>query len=150
MSVEGQSFYPGEAATPQELLALANEYRAAGEALLPIGRRGVPRSRAPYRLVAIHALELYLNAYLLSAGHSPMALRRLHHDFTSRTRLTLEAKLILRKRTLTHLMSLSEKREYLATRYDPAPSAASELNRLAATLAEVAGKVSNFINRSAS
>ena len=145
MSAEGQKLYPGEAASPCEVLALANEYRRAAEALLPIGSRRSPLSRAPYRLIAIHAIELYLNAYLLAAGHSPIEVRRLQHDFGSRTRYAAGSKLVLKKRTQTHLNRLSERREYLTTRYDCAPTETSELNRLAASLAEVAEKVSALV-----
>lgn len=146
MLVEGQKFYPGESATPRQIAALADEYRQAADALLKTGRRGVPLSRAPYRFVAIHAIELYLNALLLAGGCPSADLRRMHHDLTSRSALAVD-RLRLRKRTLAHLATLSETREYLTTRYAPEATITSELNRLAATLAEVAGKVGAFIER---
>ncbi len=96
--------------------------------------------------MAIHAVELYLNAMLLAAGHPPVELRRMHHDLASRAELA-SAKLALRRRTLEHLLILSRTREYLTTRYDPGATAASELNRLAATLAEVGEKVTAFLQR---
>jgi hypothetical protein len=145
MSVEGQKFYPGETATPRQVVCLADEYRQAADALLANGRRGAPRSRAPYRFLAIHAIELYLNALLLTGGCASADLRRMHHDLSSRTRLAVAGSLHLRKRTLAHLATLSETREYLTTRYAPEASMASELNRLAATLAEVGEKVTRFI-----
>lgn len=147
MSVEGQSFYPGESATPQQILDLANEYRRAADALLQNGRRRAPLSWAPFRLVATHAIELYLNALLLAAGHPSAKLRGLQHDLASRTRFALSAELILRKRTLMHLESLSRTREYLTTRYDPAASSTSQLNRLSATLSEVADKVASLVEQ---
>lgn len=73
--------------------------------------------------------------------------RGLQHDFATRTELAIVAGLRLRRRTILHLRGLSETREYLITRYDPALSAASQLNRLAATLEEVAQKVTNIIKR---
>lgn len=149
MSIERQQFYPGESATPQQIVDLADEYRRAADALLGIGRPGQPLSRAPYRLVAIHAVELYLNAFLLAAGHPSAKLRGLHHNLAARTQFALGAKLPLRKRTAEHLCRLSETREYLIIRYDPATPARSELNRLAATLTEVAEKVRVLIDRSA-
>jgi HEPN domain-containing protein len=145
MSVEGQNLYPGEAAAPEQILLLANEYRLAAELLITAGRRGEPLSRSPYRLVAIHAIELYLNAFLLASGHSPSKLRGLHHNLSLRTELALNAKLSLRKLTLIHLQALSETREYLVTRYDPVAAQSSELNRLAATLAEIACKVAGYL-----
>jgi hypothetical protein len=148
MSAEGQRLYPGEAASACEVLALAHEYRRAAEALLPTGRRRSPLSRAPYRLVAIHAIELYLNACLLAAGHSPIEVRRLQHDFGSRTQRAIETRLVLKKRTRDHLNRMSDRRENLTTRYDCAPTETSELNRLAASLAEVAEKVSAMVGAS--
>jgi HEPN domain-containing protein len=148
MSLEGQQFYPGETATPRQILKLADEYRLAAEALWKAGRPRQPLSRAPYRLIAIHAVELYLNAFLLAVGHPAPKLRGLHHDFAGRTRLALDAKLRLKKLTMEHLEQLSATREYLITRYDPATTAASELTRLAATLAEVAHKVRPLVVRS--
>lgn len=149
MSVECQKFYPGETATPRQVLLLANEYRRAAEALMQIGRRREPLSRAPYRLVAIHAIELYLNALLLASGHPSARLRGLHHDLAARSDFALDFKLNLRKRTLAHLHRLSNNREYLVTRYDPEASASSQLNRLAATLTEVAEKVTKVIDAAA-
>lgn len=147
MSVEGQKFYPGETATPQQIVLLANEYRRAAGALRQTGRRRQPISLAPYRFVALHAIELYLNAVILAAGHPSAKLRGLHHDLASRTEFAPIAKLSLRARTLKHLKILSETREYLVTRYDPAMSEASELNRLVATLTEVADKVVGLFDR---
>lgn len=148
MSIEGQKIYPGDTATPQQIVLLANEYRLAADALRQTARRREPISLAPYRFVAIHAIELYLNAVLLAAGHPSAKLRGLHHDLASRTTFPPIAKLNLRTRTLEHLRSLSETREYLVTRYDPAASSASQLNRLAATLHEIAEKVTGFVKPS--
>ncbi len=148
MSIEGQKFpYPGAVASLEQMLTLAEEYRRAAHALLPTGRRKRPLSRAPYRLVAIHALELYLNALLLATGHPMARIRGLQHDFATRAELALAAGLGLRKRTILHLRGLSETREYIITRYDPGLSAASQLNRLAATLEEVAEKVTTIVKR---
>ena len=127
------------------MLRLADEYRQAAHALLPIGRRRQPLSRAPYRLVAIHAVELHLNALLLTTGLPTARIRGLQHDFATRTELAIAAGLNLRRRTILHLRGLSETREYLITRYDPGLTAASQLNRLAATLEEVAEKVTAIV-----
>lgn len=146
MTIEGQKFYPGATATPEQLIQLASEYRSAAEMLSQRGRRGQPMSRAPFRLVAIHAIELYLNALVLKLGHPPDKVRGMHHDLAARAELAMAANLKLRKRTLLHLQVLSHKREYLITRYDPAVSAASELNRLTATLKEIADKVTCMVS----
>jgi hypothetical protein len=147
MSVEGQKFFPGDEATPRQVLELADEYRRAADSLLPMGRRGRPLSRAPFRLAAIHAIELYLNAFLMACGHSSAYLRGLHHDLTSRRTLAAGAGLHLRKKTSRHLDAVSEAREYLVMRYGPEMTgAASQPNRLEATLNEVAEKVSKQVN----
>ena len=151
MSIEGQKFsYPGAVASPRQVLGLAEEYRRAAHALLPTGRRKQPLSHAPYRLVAIHSLELHLNALLLATGHPTARVRGLQHDFATRTDLAIAAGINLRKRTILHLRGLSETREYLITRYDPELSASSQLNRLAATLEEVAEKVATIVKQSES
>jgi hypothetical protein len=147
MSFEGQKFYPGAVATPSQMLSLAEEYRQAAHALLRTGRPGHPLSRAPYRLVAIRSLELHLNALLLATGLPLAKVRGLQHDFATRTELAMAAGLKLKTRTILHLRGLSETREHLVTRYDPALSAASQINRLAATLEEVAEKVATLIKR---
>ncbi|OQW45318.1 MAG: hypothetical protein A4S16_13790 [Proteobacteria bacterium SG_bin6] len=147
--MEGKRFYPGERATADQLLSLAAEYRRSAETLLPAGRNGVPLSWAPYRLVAIHAIELYLNAYLIAAGHPHAAVRGLRHDTASRAELAMLAKVDLRRRTVAHLRFLSANREYLVTRYDPAPSSTSisQLTRLRATLNEVAEKIDKLARK---
>lgn len=141
MSIEGTRSYPGEGANPSQILLLADEYRTAAESLRLVGRRGAPLSSAPYRFLAIQAIELYLNALLLNSGYPAKGLRGLHHDLAKRTQLAVGAKLVLRKRTACHLENLSLTREYLVIRYDPAHPAGSQLNRLSATLTEVAEKV---------
>ncbi len=123
--------------------ALAHEYRKASDVLLGLGRRGAPLSRAPFRLTAIHAIELYLNAFLLERGHPAAFIRGLQHNLSERAELALSGGLSLRKRTAEHLRSLSAGREYLTSRYAPERSETmSQINRLMATLEEVANKVS--------
>lgn len=137
--------YPGEAATPAQIEALADEYRKASMVLLDLGRRGAPLSRAPFRLTAIHAIELYLNAFLLTRGHAPAEIRALQHNLWKRADLAIAFGLNLRKRTAEHLRSLSAAREYLVSRYGPELSATmSQINRLEATLNEVANKVTKL------
>jgi len=139
--------YPGAFASPSEVLQLATEYREAAELLATRGRRGRPISRAPYRLAAIHAVELYLNAFLLHSGLEHGRVRGLQHDLAARTDLSLECGLQLRKRTATHLRTMAAAREYLVSRYGPELSSSlSQLNRLSATLNEVAGKVGPIVS----
>ncbi|HWV43196.1 MAG TPA: hypothetical protein VN004_16345, partial [Pseudorhodoplanes sp.] len=67
--------YPGGNASAEQVFRLAEEYRTAANALAKIARPGVPLSRAPFRLIAIHAIELYLNALLLIEGEKPCKVR---------------------------------------------------------------------------
>lgn len=139
--------YPGSLASPREVLRLAAEYHEAAQLLAKRGRKGQPISRAPYRLTAIHAVELYLNAFLLHSGLEHGRVRGLQHDLAARTDLSLKHGLQLRKRTATHLRTMAAAREYLVSRYGPELSSSlSQLNRLSATLAEVAGKVEPIIS----
>ncbi|MER9545693.1 hypothetical protein NKI72_27205 [Mesorhizobium sp. M0437] len=141
--------YPGELASPLQVHELAEEYRKAATMLLRLGRPGKPLTRAPFRLSAIHAIELYLTALLLHRGRSPNQIRKMQHDLSARTELALEAGLRLRAKTAQHLHSLSQNREYLVTRYGPELAAtASQINRLTATLDEVAAKVTILIGLS--
>ncbi len=137
---------PGESATPVELKKLADEYIEAARLLHDHNHRRGPLAWAPYRLSAIHAIELHLNALLLHAGHSPSSVRGLHHNLSARTEMATTAGLKLRKRTMAHLHAINANREYLVSRYSPEPVGTSEINRLLATLNEVASKVSRIID----
>jgi hypothetical protein len=129
-----------------QVLELADEYRRAAENLMTTGRKGKPLSRAPYRLAAIHAIELYLNAFLMTCGKSSSTLRGLHHDLRRRREYAREAGLSLKRKTAEHLDAVSDAREYLVMRYGPEMSGkVSHLNRMGATLNEVAKKVSKHL-----
>jgi len=143
MATQSQSQpYPGERATADEIFRLAEEYRRAASSLIDIRRPGQPFSRAPYHLTAIHAIELYLNAFLLSQGLKPCDLRKLQHDLSARISHELSAGLDLRNRTAAHLSDLSERREYLISRYGTDQmTTVSQINRLQATLEEIQSKV---------
>ncbi|GHD99175.1 hypothetical protein GCM10008024_05500 [Allgaiera indica] len=135
--------YPGSTAAPEDIVALADEYRRAAIALMESGRKGEPLSRAPGRLCAIHAIELYLNAFLLVGGTPPEQVRSHFHNLAARAEKAIDSGLILRKRTAEHLRKMTETREYLVSRYGPEmTSTLSELNRLMATLEEVSKKTS--------
>jgi len=150
MSIEGQKIYPGEEATALQVLMLADEYRKAAETLSPTGRRGKPLSRAPYRLVAIHAIELYLNALMLSRGLAPAKVRGLHHNMAARALFARTNGLSLRQATISHLVKLSESREYQCSRYGAETTESlSQPNRLAATLTEIGDKVAKALKKEA-
>jgi hypothetical protein len=133
--------FPGDAATASQIRALADEYRKAAIVLIPHGKAGKPLSRAPFRLIAIHAIELYLNAYLLEKNKSGCEIRSMRHSLRARVDAALEHGLVLRIKTAAHIRALEDCREYLISRYGPELiSTATQLNRLIATLNEVAEK----------
>ena len=143
---EDHKAYPGELATPEDIRRLAAEYQKAAHYLLEFGQRGNPLSRAPYRLSAIHAIELYLNALLLHKGHKASRVRGLQHDLAARVDLAITSGLQLRIRTLAHLHTITVNREYLVTRYGPEMTATtSQIDRLTATLEEVAAKITAIV-----
>ena len=146
MTNETKKVYPGELATPYQIQMLAHEYRNAAIHLAALGRPREPLSRAPFRLAAIHAIELYLNAFLLKRGHPPSEIRSLQHNLTERVKLAATYGLQLRAKTAQHINDLAENREYLVTRYGPEMTdSASKLNRLTATMEEVCNKVSKLM-----
>ncbi len=129
-------------------MLLADEYRTAAQTLQMQGRKGHPLSRAPYRLAAIHAIELYLNALLLQRGQNASQIRAMQHHLSTRMDLAQASGLKLKKRTANHLQSLEANREYLVTRYGPEMTASiSQINRLNATLDEVAKKVTLLLSK---
>jgi hypothetical protein len=148
MSLELQKFYPGDDASAKQVLLLADEYRRAAITLRMLGRPRNPMSRAPCRLLAIHAIELYLNAVLLAFGWKAARLRGFQHDLVSRTHFAKSAGLVLRKRTEAHIGELSANREYLLMRYGTElPLTACQLSGLEATLREIAEKAGKLVGR---
>ena len=146
ISTETKKFYPGELATTYQVLTLAHEYRHAAIHLAALGRPREPLSRAPFRLAAIHAIELYLNAFLLQRGHPASEIRGLQHNLAERLKLAASYGLQLKAKTAQHVNDLAENREYLVTRYGPEmTSSTSQLNRLTATMEEVMTKVSKLM-----
>jgi hypothetical protein len=62
--------YPGSKATVEQIIDLAEWYKSAAESLFKGGKKGQVLSKAPARLCSIHAIEPYLNAFLLSKGET--------------------------------------------------------------------------------
>jgi hypothetical protein len=70
----------------------------------------------------------------------------MQHDLAQRAEWARLCGLQLRKRTAAHLSAMMGNREYLVTRYGPEmTSTASQINRLTATLEEVANKVTAIV-----
>lgn len=139
--------YPGEAATPQELLVLANQYSMAAECLL--GKKSTPLAsrRAPAFFCAIHAIELYLAALLRHFGESQGKVRSFQHRLSDMAEHAAVETLGLRTKTRRHLGKLTESREYLVARYAPEQmERLSEITRIQQTLSEVGQKVCRRID----
>src|SRR4051812_42054880 len=101
------------------MLRLAQEYREAAQLLMSQGDEVKSFPRAPYRFLAVHAIELYLNAFLLSVGHDPKNIRDLNHNLSTRAEHAIMKGLTLKKRTALHLSAVTGEREYMAVRYSP-------------------------------
>ncbi|MBP6689941.1 MAG: hypothetical protein KA153_08105 [Hyphomonadaceae bacterium] len=134
------------AASPQLLFSLAEEYRLAALSLEVSHRKRQPLSLAPFRFAAIHAIELYLSAVLLKGGQTPEDILQLRHGLQSRAELAKAMGLVLRQSAFDHLGALDVNREYPAARYGSGDlNAASPVNRLVATLKDVANKTKPII-----
>src|SRR5215217_4774628 len=138
-----QADYPGSKCGPAELLALAIEFERAAMDVLKNYKNGRTISAAPFRLLCIHAIELYLNAFLRQSGEPSSDIRGLRHNLGARLALMDKHKLVLKVKTRQHLESMSANREYLTSRYAPDAQMLSQLNRLQATLLEVREKVTS-------
>ncbi len=135
--------YPGETASVRDIMALAAQYK---DAAVKLGEVSPKLSHIPRRLLALHSIELYLNALLLAKGMDHKTLRGFQHDLAERTRIAREAGLVLRKRTEAHLATLSVSREYLVIRYGPELIATlSQVSRVMATLDELSQKVRKML-----
>lgn len=144
MRDQSQNAYPGSNASMWQILDLANVYHAAATTLFAKAQKKKPLSYAPARLCCIHAIELYLNVFLRHEGVLPEHIRARMHNLADSA---FVAQLKLRKKTARHLESMTEKREYLISRYGPEQIAEhSELNRLLATLVEIAAKLGQYLN----
>lgn len=129
------------ATSPQLLFSLAEEYRQAALIL-----EHQPLLRAPLRFTAIHAIELYLSALLLKGGQTPEDILQLRHGLQPRAELAKKLGLVLRQGSFDHLGALDLNREYPTARYGSGdPKAASPVNRLVATLNDVARKTKPLI-----
>lgn len=137
------SYYPGDGASPYDMNRLADFYRDAAHRSSGSIQIGDPLSAGPMRLLAIHSIELNLSAYLLLHGVTWAAIRKMGHDLAARLECAEGKGLVLRERTAAHISAMARDREYLVARYGPdCLSTASQINRLLATLEEVARKVS--------
>lgn len=136
----------GKSAGVRDVLNLAAQYRAAA---IKLSAYPSAPNHFPQRLLALHAIELYLDALLQTKGLDHQAVRDYQHDLGERARTAAAAGLVLRQRTLAHLATLSSATEYLVVRYAPErTSTLSQVNRVMATLEEVSRKVPKMVKAS--
>lgn len=126
---------------PKDLFLLAGQYKQAAALLRQQGKPRKPMSWAPFRLCAIHAIELYLSAFLLHEGYKQDDVYGLGHDLAKREERARKKGLELRVKTKNHLAQMRDNREYLSSRYTPQMTTKSEINRMEATLEQVAKHV---------
>lgn len=136
--------YPGSVASANDIICLAEGYRRTARRLLA-ARPLEWQTEAPGRLCGVHAIELYLNAFLIDRGVTPEEVRATFHDLGRKARMAAVAGLTLKQRTARHLDTMTEDREYLGLRYDPDMTSSSQINRVLATLDEVSGKVKRAV-----
>ena len=139
--------YPGADARADEVIRLANHYRGAANDLLRLVEEKGARRIAPCRLCAVHAIELYLNAFLLKLG-IPQA------DPRQRPRPRRARGAGQRRRSRAPAADGDPPGDDDASprasvlRYDPGMAEVAPLNRLWATLDEIARKVTSAVGGS--
>lgn len=151
-TIEKVNPYPGATATSQETVDLAAAFRASAATLLAAkaNHKHASFDLSPFRLCALHAIELYLRAFLLAQGYQCETIRAMHHNVAEHAALAEKNGLVLRRKTANHLAALVQNREYLVSRYETDEQRAlSQLNRLLATLNEVSTKVSKQLEQRA-
>lgn len=125
-------------AMPQDVLDLAGKYAEAAEYLFAEHRRSKPGLNLPARLCALHAMELYLHAFLRFRGATAKQIRARNHGLWHEEFnlcLGLDAK------TCQHLQDLTNGREYLSVRYPLEPDRQPcPLNRMERTLEAIREK----------
>ncbi len=125
-------------ATPQDVLAVAGSYAEAADHLFAQHRTAKPDLNMPARLCALHAVELYLHAFLRFRGASAKQIRARSHSLWHEE---FNKVLDLDPKTRQHLQDLSSERVYVSVRYPidhvsrPCP-----INRMERTLEAVREK----------
>jgi hypothetical protein len=112
--------YPGDSATAQQLLELADQYFNA--ALTTRAKQVKPRQRltwAPTRLLYVHAIELYLNAWLRKKNVANATLRGMKHSLSERYNEAARLGLTLPDSAQRNLVQVEHENAYVVVRYGP-------------------------------
>jgi hypothetical protein len=129
---------------PRALMRLAAAYHAEAMARIPSMQRD-RLAAAPVRLGALNAIELYLVAFLRARQVSSREIRGWRHDLSRHAERAAALGLVLRRRTLNHLIAIAHTHEYRALRHHPENVVPVPANRLAATLEELGRKVAHAL-----
>ena len=141
--------YPGADARVEEVIRLANHYRGAANDLLRLAAGEGARAGSPRAGSAPSTPSSSTSTPSCSKlGHPPERIRDSRHDLAARAALANAGGLGLRRRTAIHLAAMTQGREYLVLRYDPGMAELAPLNRLWATLDEIARKVTRAVRAS--
>lgn len=101
-------------ATSIGLFILADDYLNAART----AAAGVKSARSgPVRLLALHACELFLKAYLRETGSTHASMRKLNHDLAAHADLAMERGLALGKARYNDLRVVTEIKDYVGARY---------------------------------
>lgn len=130
---------------PQELLRLAGCYARAALRAQPV-TNGNQVNSAPSRLLLIHAIELYLTAYLRHCGVPHGDMLTLNHKLHERALRARENGLPLGDKTLRRLENVDNRQEYKAVRYAPAAYQQSPVNQLESILIDVQRKLEKALS----
>jgi hypothetical protein len=141
-----KAYCPGDGMDAMSTLALAEEFAQASMSLRKFCRKGCLNSHAPFRFAALHAIELYLAAYLRFHGLDNSELRSTGHRLCDKLKCATNYGLSLGKKTQEHIAELTNKQEYLVVRYDSTLlPRLTQINRLEATRDELAAKVTQIV-----
>jgi HEPN domain-containing protein len=138
--------YPGDHIDGVALLGMAKSYHEAADRLRAALTPCKNGDYAPWRLLALHAIELYLSAAMLRHDHDMAVVRSSSHDLEKKLNLLLKDGMRFSEKTCHVLRLVSQDRHYVRARY--APDMVKEMmpiTRLNAALSDVAALMSRQV-----
>ncbi|MBU2531875.1 MAG: hypothetical protein KKB37_03995 [Alphaproteobacteria bacterium] len=143
----------GSGLTPHGVLALADDYRLAGDV---IGRENRLAEANPRRLLYLHALETYLRAFLCLKEHAPEEIRKFNHDIEAMLTQCEADGLKVKLQSRRFIEAVAAAGDYVRVRYDidleyrgetwpPPPRPNVSMKRLLDSVDDIAGAVSAAI-----
>ncbi len=143
----------GRGLTPYGVLALADDYRLAGDV---VGRESRLAEANPRRLLYLHALETYLRAFLCLKEHAPEEIRKFNHDIEAMLTECEAGGLEIKRQSRRFIEAVAAAGDYVRVRYDidlsyrgetwpPPPRPNVSMRLLLETVDEIAGAVGTAI-----